>query len=243
MSERPVGQVERSISSLAELHLPDETLDSVLLHIGRLGVDALEGWDAVAASIVEGNKVATYGTTDERINQVDQAQYDTGRGPCVDAMKSGESRYFDGTAVAPEWRLFAESAADVEVYSVVSFPMKIDDTNLGALNFYSRERDALRPGQTEDGWVFASQAAVALSNVRTMASKAAEVEQLEEGLKTRTLIGQATGLLMAQEGLTSEESFQKLVTVSQNANMKLRDIAARYVETWEGRVKKSPQDP
>lgn len=60
--------------------------------------------------------------------------------------------------------------------------------------------------------------------------------QLEEGLVTRTTIGQALGLLMAQEALTSEEAFDKLVQVSQNANIKLRDIAQRYVEAWEEKV-------
>lgn len=60
--------------------------------------------------------------------------------------------------------------------------------------------------------------------------------QLEEALATRTTIGQAVGLLMAQEALTSEEAFTKLVHVSQNANIKLCDIAQRYVEAWEEKV-------
>lgn len=60
--------------------------------------------------------------------------------------------------------------------------------------------------------------------------------QLEEALVTRTTIGQAVGLLMAQEALTSEEAFAKLVHVSQNANLKLREIAQRYVEAWEDKV-------
>lgn len=60
--------------------------------------------------------------------------------------------------------------------------------------------------------------------------------QLEEALLTRTTIGQAVGVLMAQKGLTSDEAFDKLVHVSQNANLKLRDIAQRYVETWDDKV-------
>lgn len=66
--------------------------------------------------------------------------------------------------------------------------------------------------------------------------KGAQVTQLEDGLKTPTMIGQATGLLMAQEGLPSEEAFQKLVHVSQNANVKLHEIAQRYVEAWEKKL-------
>lgn len=60
--------------------------------------------------------------------------------------------------------------------------------------------------------------------------------QLEEALSTRTTIGQTVGLLMAQEALTSEEAFRKLVRVSQTANVKLRAIAERYVEAWEEKV-------
>lgn len=63
--------------------------------------------------------------------------------------------------------------------------------------------------------------------------------QLEEGLVTRTVIGQAVGLLMAQEGLTSDEAFERLVGVSQNFNLKVREIAQRYVRAWEERVERS----
>lgn len=60
--------------------------------------------------------------------------------------------------------------------------------------------------------------------------------QLEEALLIRTTIGQAVGLLMAQEGLISDEAFERLVHVSQNSNMKLRDIAQRYVDAWEAKI-------
>lgn len=233
MTDRPSGEVERSVGSLAEIKFSEETLDSMLGRVGDLGVAALQGWDAAATCLVERDRVATFGVTDDRIKDVDQQQYDTGKGPCVDAMKTGEIQYFNGTSVEPRWRQFAETAADHDIYSVLSFPLRIDGEMRGALNFYSRERDAARPGQREEGSVFAAQAAVALANVKEMQTKEQQIGQLEEGLQTRTMIGQATGLLMAQEGLTSEEAFQKLVKVSQASNVKLREIAQRYVESWE----------
>ena len=136
--------------------------------------------------------------------------------------------------------MFAEEAANCDVYSTLSFPLKLKDEVIGALNFYSRERDAIRPGHREEGSVFAAQAAVSIANAQAYLAKDAQLSQLEEGLRTRTMIGQATGLLMAQEGLTSDEAFQKLVYVSQNSNIKLREIAQRYVSAWE--QKTAPQD-
>ncbi len=226
------------MNSLADIEVSKESLDSLMAHIGRLGLQALDGWDAAATTVAEEDRVATFGATDERINPLDQQQYDTGKGPCVDAIKTGEVQYFDGTEVDPHWRQFAEVAADHGVYSVLSFPLRLDGDTLGAINFYSRERDAFRPGQREEGWVYAAQAAVVLSNTKEFAARGTQLEQLEEGLKTRTMIGQATGLLMAQEGLSSDEAFQKLVKVSQTSNVKLREIAQRYVDSWESGAKR-----
>ena len=237
MSQRPEGRVERPIDSLAHLHYSEETLDSILGHIGRLAVDALEGWDAAGTTIVQDDKIATYGITDDRVVRVDQSQYESGRGPCVDASKLGQTQYFDGHDIEPRWRQFAEAAADAGVYSVLSFPLEQDGRVIGALNVYATERDALRPGQREEGQLFASQAAVSLANAQEFQALGGQIGQLEEGLRTRTMIGQATGLLMAQEGMSSEDAFQKLVRMSQNANLKLRDVAQRYVETWETELK------
>ena len=237
MAERPGGRASRPVNSLAEIQVSNETLDSLMGHIGRLGLQALDGWDAVATSLAEKDKMTTFGATDERVNPLDQRQYDTMRGPCVDAIQTGDLQYFDGEDVEPRWRQFAEAAAEASVYSVLSFPLKIDDQVVGAINFFSRERHALRSGQEEEGWIFATQASVVLANVKEFEDRGMQLEQLEEGLKSRTMIGQATGLLMAQEGLTSEEAFQKLVKVSQTANVKLRDIAQRYVESWESKTK------
>jgi len=234
--ERPSGRLVHSINSLADLRLSAESLDSILGHIGDLGVHALEGWNACATSLAETNRVATFGATDERVCSIDSYQYDSGRGPCVSALQ-GKSQYFDGEDFAPEWRQFAEVAARAGIHSVVSFPLKLDDQVIGALNFYSTERDALRTGQREEGLLFASQAAVTLSNAREFFAHKQQVEQLRDGLGTRTIIGQATGLLMAHEGLTSEEAFQKLVNASQQANIKLRDIAQRYVAAWEDKAR------
>lgn len=74
---------------------------------------------------------------------------------------------------------------------------------------------------------------------RSLLESTVNEAHLLEALATRTVIGQAVGLLMAQEGLTADEAFQKLVGVSQGANTKLRDIAQRYVDAWEDRCKRA----
>ena len=60
---------------------------------------------------------------------------------------------------------------------------------------------------------------------------ATQVEQLGDALDTRTLIGQATGLLMATYDLPADAAFAALARTSQTTNTKLRDLAAEVVRT------------
>src|SRR4051794_23182689 len=57
-----------------------------------------------------------------------------------------------------------------------------------------------------------------------------EIETLKQALRTRTIIGQATGLLMFEHALTADAAFERMVQASQNTNVKLRDIAAQIVD-------------
>ena len=53
---------------------------------------------------------------------------------------------------------------------------------------------------------------------------------LRIALKTRDVIGQAKGILMERHGLDADEAFDRLTTMSQDANIKLRDVAEHLVE-------------
>lgn len=56
-----------------------------------------------------------------------------------------------------------------------------------------------------------------------------ELHGLRGALESRMVIGQAQGLLMARHDMSSRTAFATLVRLSQNANVKLRDVAARLV--------------
>jgi hypothetical protein len=72
-----------------------------------------------------------------------------------------------------------------------------------------------------------------------------EIDGLREALRTRTLIGQAIGILMSEERLSTDAAFAKLVQTSSHSNVKLRDVAARMVELAEAksRMDSSPRAP
>jgi two-component system, response regulator / RNA-binding antiterminator len=56
-----------------------------------------------------------------------------------------------------------------------------------------------------------------------------ENRQLRAGLTSRATIDQAKGMLMARHGCGPEEAFERLIALSQQYNVKLRDIATGLV--------------
>ncbi|MEU9187486.1 ANTAR domain-containing protein [Streptomyces sp. NPDC048484] len=61
-----------------------------------------------------------------------------------------------------------------------------------------------------------------------------EVVQLKRAMQTRPVIDLARGVLMATFGLSPEDAWSVLVTVSQNANIKLRHLAEGTVAAVRG---------
>ena len=55
------------------------------------------------------------------------------------------------------------------------------------------------------------------------------VEELTRASESRTLIGQATGWVMARYRLSADEAFAYLVSRSQDSNTKLRLVCAELV--------------
>jgi len=54
--------------------------------------------------------------------------------------------------------------------------------------------------------------------------------ELETAMRTRAVIEQAKGILMAVHRISADDAMKRLVAESQRTNVKLRDIAARFVE-------------
>lgn len=63
-----------------------------------------------------------------------------------------------------------------------------------------------------------------------IASLEAEVAGLRRAVQTRTVIGQATGLIAAVQGCTPQEGFRLLVSMSQHHNVKLHTIAVQLID-------------
>lgn len=74
-----------------------------------------------------------------------------------------------------------------------------------------------------------------------VADLATEVATLRDAIATRTIIGQATGLIAGQLGLTTPMAWRVMRRLSNETNIKLRDIAKALVDVHDGRRTAEPE--
>ncbi|MFI2791111.1 ANTAR domain-containing protein, partial [Kitasatospora sp. NPDC018614] len=102
--------------------------------------------------------------------------------------------------------------------------LRAEKRRLTVLTAYAGKPRAFDTDATRIGRLFTAHVSLALDSATVR-------EQLTEAMRTRDLIGQATGILMERRDIDAAEAFDSLVRASQRENVKLRDIARRIVET------------
>lgn len=201
-----------------------ESLDATLQRVVDRSVEYVARCHGVSMMFVRRRRVTSPAYAGEMAYAHDIVQYETDEGPCLKALRNEEVVVIDDLELDQRWPAYRERALALGVRSTMSFRLFLEDDTLGALNFCSQEPNAFGRRNRHLGQVFAAHAAVAMRAALTDAD-------LHEALDTRDVIGQAKGVLMARELLTSEQAFERLREISNRENRKLRDVARSIAET------------
>lgn len=187
------------------------------------------------------HEVASVASSDEVAMQMDEIQYLGSRGPCLEAMHTGERVDVPDMAAETRWGSYAGHALVTGVRSAVSLPITADDDKLGALNLFSREPHAFADADVVRAQAFTTQATTALTILLRHARHTVLDDQLREALATRAVIDQALGILMVTHKIRSSEAFAILRHASQTTNRKVSTIAAELIQTMTGHQPEPPR--
>jgi hypothetical protein len=213
----------------------EQRLNRLLNMILESAVEAL-GFEAATVSARHGRNYATVAATGQRFIALDDAQYESGQGPCLKAMDAIESVAVADVSADDRWTHFSNTAANLGIHSTLSIHLPVDAADVAAsLNLYSRQPMELGDAQVRTALPYAEQLAAAILSVDAYRSAARLARDMAEAMRSRAVIEQAKGILMADQRISAEEAFQQLTKLSQRTNTKLRDVALRLVsERTEG---------
>ena len=185
-----------------------------------------------------GRPPAAVACTDQLAAQADDIQYRMGDGPCLYAMRHGRPVRIDDFAVHDRWPHFSRQAS--RSASARASRCRCSPTRS------RRARSPCTPGgrtrsaaETARAEQFAGHASGALTLALRMASCNDTNDQLRSSMVSRAVIDQALGVIMATERCPQDKAFAVLKTVSQNTNVKIRDLAATIVTSVSGEPPRS----
>jgi GAF domain-containing protein len=221
--------LEDAVASLSQYFVGDQTLNVTLHRVAELSMLALPQVTHAGITLLVDGRPDTAVFTHPEVLEIDQAQYRTGKGPCLDAFYNGVPCVIDSTLETGDWQDFRDSAARHGVLSSMSLPLIANVGPIGALNMYSETEAAFESEDLDVGAAFAAQAAFVLANSQAYWDARVLSENMAQAMQSRATIEQAKGIIMATSGCCPDEAMDLLVQQSQHQNVKVRDIAHEIV--------------
>lgn len=223
-----------ALTELANLMLATPSMDKFLTDMARLAAGVITPPAACGITLAQNHQSLTVASSDPLAAHVDEVQYGDDQGPCLQAMRTGQTVVVADLATEHRWGSYPAHAESYGVHSSLSVPLTVNGDTRGALNLYAKTTHAFGPSEQQQAELFAGPASAALTVVIRQAQQVQLTEQLRDALATRAVIDQALGVLMSQERCDHNTAFAILRTSSQHQNRKLRDVAADIVKGVTG---------
>jgi ANTAR domain/GAF domain len=229
---RPAGDpgLATQFAAVARALASEATVAATLQRVVEIARLIVPGCHHAGITVLRRGRPETPAATDDVSAEVDRVQYETGEGPCLSAILEQDTYRTGDLAAESRWPRFSGPAVErTGVRSVLAYRLFTEADTLGALNLYSRERDAFDDEAEAIGTILAAHAALGLARAR----EREQITGLEHAVASNRSIGMAIGILMAIRRVGQDEAFDLLRRVSQRTNRKLREIADEVVHTGQ----------
>lgn len=216
------GLLEASRRLAAALQPGD--LGATLANITAAAVEVLPDVQASSITIKHADgRLETFAPTADVLLDLDAAQYEFHEGPCYEAATDSVHVTSPDLGADGRFPLYAPVALRAGIRAQAGIRLFDSPSSNGALNLYS---DTV--GSFADlsilTQLFAHQSAVALDYAR-------QIDQLQDAVKSRQVIGQAVGMVMERYDVDEARAFGFLARLSSHENLKLRLVAERIIQT------------
>jgi GAF domain-containing protein len=169
--------------------------------------------------------------TDDTGQRLEEAQLETGEGPCVDAFFEEAPVVVEDLRTEERWSRLRIVLSDSGIRGVLAVPIRLSGTPVGTLNLYR---------STPTGWGEDVSAAVLrfaevaeeLMRSAVAAEHAGELAaQLAYAVEHRAPIERAVGYLMARRHLAQREAFELLRATARSSRRRIGDVADELLST------------
>jgi len=234
MTDQPaeITETASGLTELAAVLLSVEDADEALRHLARTAVVVIPDGPSCGITVTANGVFRTVVFSGSIPPSVDEAQYERNDGPCLEALRTGTPVVVQDLSAEDQerWGGFPPVALAAGAHGVLAYPLEASGQVVGVLNLYAHERDLFPDAVQRIAKQFVDPAALLLSGVLQRLSQAELIAHLNAALDNRAVIDQAIGIIMATRACSARDAFAVLRKMSNDQNVKLRDIAAAMTE-------------
>ncbi|MEO5832108.1 MAG: GAF and ANTAR domain-containing protein [Nakamurella sp.] len=222
------------MGELSDLLRADRDLEHILTEVVQMARRRIPGTEEAAITLVRHKRPGTVATTGGIAVPLDELQYETGYGPCLDAGRDNVINHIEDATTETRWPRYIPPARDHGLASSLSLPIPVESYLVGALNLYATRPHAFEPSSVDLGDALAAHITAALTHAETREGHRTRAANLERAMLSRSIIDQAKGIIMVQRKCAAGEAFDILRAISMADNVRLAEVAAQLVESASG---------
>jgi GAF domain-containing protein len=187
------------------------------------------GSDGAGIMLVGRDGLGFAAATDDDVVTIELLQDRIESGACHEAFTNNELIVIEDLTSTDRWPAYTARALELGYRSVVGVPMNAWGQTIGVINVYRRSAGPWSSAEIDAAEIITTMGAGYVLHANQMRAQHQLADQLQTALESRDTIGQAKGVLMARHGVDADQAFVMLRRASQDANAKLRDVAAKVV--------------
>jgi GAF domain-containing protein len=224
-----MGDAGAEIAAAARVMHEATGLPGTLETIATVARQIVPGFEHAGLAVVTKDRVVAGPATGEIACHLDGLQIRLAEGPAPDSRTVVRAIAVGPTILRQRWPKYGVEAARLGLCSQLSVGLYDHGRALGSVSLYSWRREDLDPDAGARAEAFAVHAAIALS-------AAEDRRHLDRALDSRSMIGQAIGILMERFDIDAAHAYAHLVRLSNESNVKVREIAHALVHQRDQRL-------
>ncbi len=187
---RSDGQLTQVLVEFAHTLGTDFSVQTILDRFVHQVLDVVPVTAAGVMVMGEGDELHFVAASNQQIQQIEVLQNELAEGPCLEAYRTGQPVAVPDLTADERFPNFSPRALQAGLAAVFTFPMRLDEHRLGALDLYRDTPGELDEADLQSAQVLADVAAAYLFN----ATARAEASDRLAALQHRTLHDPLTGL-------------------------------------------------
>ena len=226
--------VHQALRELGRLRFGEMRVEDAISEVVHT-THTMFGVDGAGLMLVDDDQhLRKVAASDDRFGHLEDLQIRHQEGPCIDAFDTRELISAEDLGAEQRWPKFSEAAVARDVRAVLASPLPYNQAAVGVVAVLSEQRRPWSPEGELALLAFTDLAALFIASMMQGEQQSQLAAQLQLALNTRTIIEQAKGVLVGQQGLTPHQAYQQLRDQARTERRKLAAVSADVVRKAAG---------